>query len=147
MAHVALFLLVEMGSLGMWAPPLLGGPSSLRYRHRNSTGEEGAWLALVLPAASGLGHHHTSWVLYSWTMPPLLRWFCTSTRPNPPTARGTDVWLSRVSSCAVQRILCWAISVPVTDCGLTGGSKGKDSGCHTDDSAFPVRGRASTKGC
>lgn len=79
--------------------------------------EEGAWLALVLPAASGLGHHHTSWVLYSWATPPLLRWFCMSTRPNPLALRGTDVWLSRGSSCAGQRILCWAMGVPVTDCG------------------------------
>lgn len=67
--------------------------------------EEGAWLTLMLPAASGLGHHHTSWVLYSGAMPPLLRWFCRSTRPNPPTVRGTDVWLSRGSSRAGQRIL------------------------------------------
>lgn len=109
--------------------------------------EEGAWLTLMLPAASGLGHHHTSWVLYSGAMPPLLRWFCRSTRPNPPTVRGTDVWLSRGSSCAGQRILCWAMGVPVTHCGLTGGNKGRDSGCHSADSAFPVRGRAFTKGC
>lgn len=135
------------GISGDVSTPAAGWATVTELSPQKQHREEGAWLTLMLPAASGLGHHHTSWVLYSGAMPPLLQWFCMSTRPNPPTVRGTDVWLSRGSSCAGQRILCWAMGVPMTDCGLTGGSKGKDSGCHTADSAFPVRGRAFTKGC
>lgn len=50
--------------------------------------EEGAWLALVLPAASGLGHHHTSWVLYSW---PCRRCSGGSACPRGPTHSPSEV--------------------------------------------------------
>lgn len=121
------FSIGRNGSLGMWAPVLLGGPSSLRCHCRNST-ERGGCLACSRASCSLWPRSPPLFLgpLLMGHMPPLLRWFCTSVRPNPPALRGTDVWLSRGSSYAVQRVLCWAMGVSVTDCGLTGRGKGKD---------------------